>query len=111
MDIYGLIGNTELCADSLRGFAVEQKHQDFPFALGDMRWRGGNLVASFPVEIDDQVMLATSKGQSIRVPVEGISFRSRSAGGVKVFDTGKGEVVVSVARIADQSDDEDVESL
>ncbi len=72
----------------------------------DKAMRGGDIVASFPVEMDDQIMLATSKGQSIRVPVEGISFRSRSAGGVKVFDTGRGEVVVSVAWIADQGDDE-----
>ncbi len=73
----------------------------------DKAMRGGPLVASFPVEIDDQIMLATSKGQSIRVPVDGISFRSRSAGGVKVFNTGKGEEVVSVAWIADQGDEED----
>ena len=71
----------------------------------DKAMRGGEIVASFPVEMDDQIMLATSKGQSIRVPVEGISFRSRSAGGVKVFDTGKNEVVVSVAWIADQGDE------
>ena len=76
----------------------------------DKAMRGGNIVASFPVEMDDQIMLATSKGQSIRVPVEGISFRSRSAGGVKVFDTGKGEEVVSVAWIADQGDEEETEA-
>ncbi|OAN71138.1 DNA gyrase subunit A [Sulfitobacter sp. EhC04] len=70
----------------------------------DKRMQTGEIVASFPVEMDDQIMLATSKGQSIRVPVDGISFRSRSAGGVKVFNTGKGEVVVSVAWIADQGD-------
>jgi len=73
----------------------------------DKAMRGGEIVAAFPVEMDDQIMLATSKGQSIRVPVEGISFRSRSAGGVKVFNTGKGEVVVSVAWIADQGEDDD----
>ena len=71
----------------------------------DKAMRGGVIVASFPVEMDDQIMLATSRGQSIRVPVEGISFRSRSAGGVKVFDTGKGEEVVSVAWIADQGEE------
>jgi DNA gyrase subunit A len=76
----------------------------------DKAMRGGELVASFPVELDDQVMLATSKGQSIRVPVEGISFRSRSAGGVKVFNTGKGEEVVSVARIAEQGDEDEGEA-
>jgi DNA gyrase subunit A len=72
----------------------------------DKAMRGGEIVASFPVEMDDQIMLATSKGQSIRVPVEGISFRSRSAGGVKVFNTGKNEIVVSVAYIADRADED-----
>ncbi|MFD2739289.1 DNA gyrase subunit A [Sulfitobacter aestuarii] len=74
----------------------------------DKAMRGGEIVASFPVEMDDQIMLATSRGQSIRVPVEGISFRSRSAGGVRVFNTGKGEEVVSVAWIADQGDNGDL---
>ncbi|MDE4131760.1 DNA gyrase subunit A [Phaeobacter sp. QD34_3] len=76
----------------------------------DKGMRGGELVASFPVELEDQIMLATSKGQSIRVPVEGISFRSRSAGGVRVFNTGKGEEVVSVAWIADSGDEEEGEA-
>ncbi len=77
-------------------------------AAMDRAMRGGALVASFPVQIDDQIMLATSTGQSIRVPVAGISFRSRSAGGVKVFDTAEGEEVVSVAWIAEAGEDEDV---
>jgi DNA gyrase subunit A len=72
--------------------------------------RGGALVACFPVEPGDQVMLATSTGQSIRCPVDGISFRSRSAGGVRVFDTGAGEEVVSVARIASDGEDAEGES-
>jgi len=72
----------------------------------DKAMRGGPLVASFPVDLDDQIMLATSTGQSIRVPVDGISFRSRSAGGVKVLNAAKGEEVVSVAWIADQGDED-----
>lgn len=75
----------------------------------DRAMRGGPLVASFPVESFDQIMLATSTGQSIRVPVQGISFRSRSAGGVRVFNTAAGEVVVSVARIAEQGDAVDLD--
>ena len=75
-------------------------------AAMDRAMRGGALVAAFPVGTGDQVMLATSTGQSIRCPVDGISFRSRGAGGVKVFDTARGEQVVSVARIAEQEDDE-----
>ena len=75
----------------------------------DKAMRGGPLVASFPVDLDDQIMLATSAAQSIRTPVADISFRSRSAGGVKVFNTGKGESVVSVAWIAEAGDDEAAE--
>jgi DNA gyrase subunit A len=75
----------------------------------DSKMRGGPIISSFPVEMGDQIMLATSTGQSIRVPIEGISFRSRSAGGVRVFNTGKDEKVVSVAYIADQGDDVDEE--
>jgi DNA gyrase subunit A len=70
----------------------------------DKAMRGGPLVASFPVEMDDQIMLVTSTGQSIRTPVEDISFRSRAAGGVKVFTTAPGEEVVSVAWIAETDD-------
>ncbi len=75
-------------------------------AAMDKAMRGGEIVASFPVEVQDQIMLVTSKGQAIRVPVEGISFRSRSAGGVRVFNTGADETVVSVAWIADQADED-----
>ncbi|CUH53758.1 DNA gyrase subunit A [Shimia marina] len=79
-------------------------------AAMDKAMRGGALVASFPVELGDQIMLATSTGQSIRVPVDGISFRSRNAGGVRVFNTGKNEEVVSVAWIAEQDEDDTAES-
>ena len=79
-------------------------------AAMDKAMRGGPLVSSFPVDLSDQIMLVTSTGQSIRVPVDGISFRSRGAGGVKVLDTGKGETVVSVAWIADQGEEAEPES-
>ncbi|SNR61382.1 DNA gyrase subunit A [Puniceibacterium sediminis] len=101
------------------GLGKLSSSHDYPVrgrgGMGVTAWeksmRGGEIVASFPVEMDDQIMLATSKGQSIRVPIEGISFRSRSAGGVKVFNTGKGETVVSVAWIADQGDEDGDEVL
>ena len=71
----------------------------------DKAMRGGELVASFPVEMDDQIMLATSTGQSIRVPVEGIASARAVRAVCEVFNTGKNEEVVSVAWIADQGDD------
>ena len=72
----------------------------------DAAMRGGRLIACFPVEIHDQIMLATDAGQSIRCPVSGISFRSRSAGGVRVFNTAPGEEVASAAWVADPGDDD-----
>ncbi len=76
-------------------------------AAMDRAMRGGPLVALFAVAPDDQVMLATDAGQSIRVPVSDISFRSRSAGGVRVFNTAADENVVSVALIAENGDAEE----
>ena len=67
--------------------------------------RGGAVVAALPVEIGDQVMLVTDAGQSIRVPVDGISFRSRSAGGVRVLNTATDEEVASIALVAEQAED------
>ena len=72
---------------------------------GAMRGGASGCLAS-RWNVSDQIMLATSTGQSIRVPVDQISFRSRSAGGVKVFNVGGDEEVVSVARVADQGDAE-----
>ncbi len=63
--------------------------------------RNGKLVASFPVEESDQIMLVTDGGQLIRVPVEGISIMGRSTQGVIVFSTAEGEHVVSVEHIPD----------
>ena len=74
----------------------------------DKAMRGGPLVASFPVHAHDQIMLVTDSGQSIRCPVDGISFQSRAGGGVKVFNTGGNEKVVSVARVIETGEAEDV---
>ena len=72
----------------------------------DRALRGGRLVTSFPVMQDDQVMVVSNTGRSIRCPVAGISFRSRSAGGVRVFHTAGDERVVSVALIAENGGEE-----
>ena len=72
--------------------------------------RNGSLVASFPVEDDDQIMLISDGGQTIRLPVGGdkpIRIVGRSSQGVIVFDTAEDEKVVSVERISEPEADED----
>ena len=68
--------------------------------------RNGKLVASFPVEKDDEVMLVTDGGQLIRCPVEGIRIVGRGSQGVIVFDTAEHERVVSVERISEPEGEE-----
>ena len=71
--------------------------------------RNGNLVASFPVQDDDQIMLITDGGQTIRLPVGGdkpIRIVSRGSQGVIVLDTAEGERVMSVERISEPSEEE-----
>ncbi|MCA1458555.1 DNA gyrase subunit A [Bradyrhizobium sp. BRP22] len=66
--------------------------------------RNGKLVASFPVEEADQIMLVTDKGQLIRCPVGDIRIAGRSTQGVIVFDTADDEHVVSVEHIGEDSE-------
>ncbi len=66
----------------------------------------GPLVAAFPIENSDQIMLVSDSGQLIRVPVDNIRIASRASKGVRVFKTAEGEKVVSVERIS-ETDDED----
>jgi DNA gyrase subunit A len=68
--------------------------------------RNGKLVASFPVEHSDQIMLVTDKGQLIRCPVEDIRIAGRSTQGVIVFDTAADEHVVSVEHISEDENGE-----
>jgi DNA gyrase subunit A len=65
----------------------------------------GRVVASFPVEDADQIMLVTNRGQLIRTRVEGIRIAGRATQGVIVFDTADDERVVSVERLTEEGDD------
>jgi DNA gyrase subunit A len=66
--------------------------------------KNGRLVASFPVEESDQIMLVTDGGQLIRCPVDGIRIAGRSTQGVIVFTTAEGEKVASVERLTEEGE-------
>ena len=70
--------------------------------------RNGKLMASFPVEPSDQIMLVTDGGQLIRTPVEQVRIAGRNTQGVRVFKTDAEEKVVSVERIPDDGTADDV---
>ena len=61
--------------------------------------RNGDVVASFPIEGNDQVMIITDKGTLIRTEVGSVRISGRNTQGVTLIKA-KDEKVVSVARIA-----------
>jgi DNA gyrase subunit A len=65
----------------------------------------GRLVASFPIEEDDQLMLVTDAGKLIRTPVSGIRIAGRATQGVIVLDTADDERVVSVERLTEETEE------
>ena len=73
--------------------------------------RNGDLIAAFPVEESDQIMLVTNGGTLIRCPIDDIRIAGRNTQGVTIFRTDDDAKVVSVAHLGDASeDDEEVEA-
>ena len=77
--------------------------------------RNGLVVASFTVFGTDQLMLVTNEGKIIRIRVDGgegdmIRVAGRKTQGVRLFDIGDTEKVVSVGLIRDTMSDDDDDS-
>jgi DNA gyrase subunit A len=65
----------------------------------------GNVVAAMAVHEDDELMLMTSTGQSVRIRVADIRQTGRNAQGVKLMNLGEGETVQDVAKVIPDEDD------
>ncbi|MEI9931898.1 MAG: DNA gyrase subunit A [Rhizomicrobium sp.] len=74
-------------------------------AMG-MGRKNSAIIAAFPVDESDDLMLISDAGQTIRVAVGSVSIQGRAAQGVTVFRVDEGERVVSVERIEDVSGEE-----
>lgn len=72
----------------------------------DITDKNGSVVASFPVNNTDQIVLVTDRGQLIRCPVHDIRITGRRTLGVTLFRVSEGEKVVSVARLTDVEDED-----
>ncbi len=72
----------------------------------DVTDKTGEVVATFPVTPEHQIMLVTDGGQMIRTGVTDVRITGRSAQGVKLFTVGKGESVVSVASLTEEDEDD-----
>ena len=74
--------------------------------------KGGRLAASFAIDDGDEIMMVTDAGQLIRTPARQIRIAGRATQGVRVLRTNENEKVVSVERVAEQTEDasDDLES-
>ncbi len=64
--------------------------------------RNGPVVASFTATRSDQLMLVTDKAKLIRIGLASLRILGRNTSGVRLFDVGKDELVVSAVRIDEQ---------
>jgi len=70
-----------------------------------MARKNSAIVAAFPIEESDDIMLITDQGQTIRSPAASVRIAGRATQGVTLFRLETGERVVSVERIEETSAD------
>ena len=66
-----------------------------------------DMVSSFPIDENDEIMLIDDNGQLIRCPVSGIRIMGRNTQGVKIFNIDENSSVVSVERVVEHEDEEE----
>jgi DNA gyrase subunit A len=106
--------DSDILIVTTEGFGKRTKVERFnPQARGGQGVRGiklaakrGQVVAAFMVGLDDEIVLASSGGVTIRVQVRDISSQGRDATGVRVMNLDDGQVVASVAPIFTVSEEE-----
>ncbi|WAJ30991.1 DNA gyrase subunit A [Antarcticirhabdus aurantiaca] len=115
---YGFLSAAEEFILTLSEFGFGKRSSSYEFRTSGRGGKGiratdisrikdiGRLVAGFPVEDGDQLLMISDRGQMIRVPVDGIGFKGRATKGVTIFRTAEGERVVSVERIPGEGADE-----
>ena len=73
--------------------------------------RNGLVVGSIAVNDADDMMLITNKATMVRTRSSDVSVIGRNTSGVKLINVGKGEKLVSIAKIAEQEDEDEVDNL
>jgi len=68
----------------------------------------GRVVGVQQVTEDDQLMLISNKGKIIRMRIKDIRIIGRNTQGVRLIELEEGERVVSLARVAEKEDDDEV---
>jgi len=71
----------------------------------------GEVVSALSVRENDEIMLITSGGQSVRTRVSEIRMTGRNAQGVRLIGLGDGEHLQAMAPVVSESQEEEIESV
>jgi DNA gyrase subunit A len=105
---------TKVLAICERGYGKRTELEEFRtqkrggkgIILIDASERNGPVIGLALVKAEDEVMLITDRGQTIRCPVSEIRETGRNAQGVKVMAVGDDERVVALEPVGESNDDE-----
>jgi DNA gyrase subunit A len=103
-----------LCTLTAHGYAKRTPLADYPVqkrgGLGtitlDVTDRTGPLVTAKEVLPGDELMVITASGKAIRIAAEEVPEQGRATQGKRVLKGGEGDLVVEVARVAQEREDE-----
>jgi DNA gyrase subunit A len=71
----------------------------------DVGMRNGAVVDIKAVHEDDEIMVTTSSGIIIRVPIKDIRIQGRNTQGVRIMNVEPGDKVVAVARVVKEEEE------
>jgi DNA gyrase subunit A len=71
----------------------------------------GEVVSALSVRENDEIMLITSGGQSVRTRVSEIRMTGRNAQGVRLIGLGEGEHLQAMAPVVSESQEEAAENV
>ncbi len=64
--------------------------------------KGGNAVGLVKTRDEDEIMLITHSGKTIRMPADGISLIGRNTQGVKLMDLEEGDRIVGIGKVVEK---------
>lgn len=69
----------------------------------------GAVTAAIRVAVDDEIMLMTTTGQSVRIRAADIRITGRNASGVKLMNLKAGELIQDIARVVNDGEEDETE--
>ncbi|HUI08055.1 MAG TPA: DNA gyrase subunit A [Verrucomicrobiae bacterium] len=70
----------------------------------------GDVVGALSVTDQDEIMLTTSQGQTVRTPCKDIRVAGRNTQGVKLINLNRGDKLVALARVISEKQEEEAET-